>query len=85
MFWGRFNYHGDRSLQPIAGTMPSSQYIEGPRRRVVAELEKRYPSGSGIFQQDLDPCNTSQVVKKFMTEKNIPNCLARIFSGRQIR
>ncbi|XP_063855001.1 uncharacterized protein LOC135097165 [Scylla paramamosain] len=35
------------------------------------QLEKRFPDGSGIFQQDLAPCHTSKIVKNFMTEKNI--------------
>jgi len=52
--------------------MRSPQYIEVIQRRVVPKLEKRYPSGSGIFQQDLALCHTSKIVKIFMTGKNIP-------------
>lgn len=41
------------------------------KKRLVPELEKRFPDGSGIYQQDLAPCHTSKIVKNFMTEKNI--------------
>jgi len=71
MLWGCFSYCCVGSLQPIEGIMRSPQYIEALRRRAVPELEKRYPDGSRVFQQDLSPCYTSKMVKNFMLEKNI--------------
>ena len=71
MFWGCFSYYGVGSLHPCVGMMRSPQYIEILQRRVVPELEKMYPDGSGIFQQDLAPCHTSKMVKHFMNEKHI--------------
>jgi len=71
MFWGCFSYYGVGSLHPVEGMMRSAQYIDVLQKRLVPELEKRFPDGSGIFQQDLAPCHTSKIVKNFMTEKNI--------------
>lgn len=71
MFWGCFGYDGVGSLQPVDGMMRSPQYIEIIRRKVVPELQNRFPDGTGILQQDLAPCHTSKVVKNFMTEQHI--------------
>jgi transposase len=71
MFWGCFSYYGVGRLQPIEGMMRSPQYIEVLRMKVIPELEKTYPDGTGILQQDLAPCHTSKMVKKFMTEQQI--------------
>uniref|UniRef100_A0A2L2YHU5 Transposase, partial n=1 Tax=Parasteatoda tepidariorum TaxID=114398 RepID=A0A2L2YHU5_PARTP len=71
MFWGCFGYNGVGPLQPIDGMMRSEQYITILGKKVVPELKKRYPDGTGIFQQDLAPCHTSKIVKKFMSENQI--------------
>lgn len=71
MFWGCFSFHGVGSLQPIEGMMRSPQYIEIIRKKIVPEMDRRYPDGTGILQQDLAPCHTSKVVTQFMTEHRI--------------
>ena len=35
---------------------------------VIPELAKRFPDGSGIFQQDLALCHTSKQVKTFFSQ-----------------
>ena len=71
MFWGFFSYYGVGGLHIVEGMMRGPQYIEVLQRRVVPELKKRFPDGSGIFQQDLAPCHTSKLVKNFMTTTRI--------------
>ena len=34
-------------------------------------MNRLFPDGSGVFQQDLAPCHTSKQVKKFMNENHI--------------
>ena len=41
--------------------MRSPQYIELLQRKVVPELNRLFLDGSGVFQQDLAPCHTSQL------------------------
>lgn len=71
MFWRCLNYHGIGPLQPVDGMMRSEQYICVLKRKPVPELTKRYPDGTGTFQQDSAPCHTSKVVKKYMVENGI--------------
>jgi len=52
--------------------MRSPQFNEVLGRSVVPELDKRYPNRSGISEHNIAPCHASKMVKKFMTEKNIP-------------
>ena len=71
MFWGCFSFYGIGSLHPVEGMMCSQQYIEVVQRRVIPEMNRLFPDGSGVFQQDLAPCHTSKQVKKFMNENHI--------------
>ena len=50
MFWGCFSYYGVGSLHPVEGMMRSAQYIDVLQKRIVPELQKRFPDDSGIFQ-----------------------------------
>ena len=71
MFWGCFSYNGVGPLHPVEGMMRSAQYIDILQSQLVSEMVNVFPDGSGIFQQDLAPCHTSKVVKKFFQEKGI--------------
>ena len=71
MFWGCFTHEGLGPLVPVEGMMKSDQYIQILQRRVVPELQKRFPDGNGIFQQDLAPCHTLKKVKFFFSDNNI--------------
>ena len=63
MFWGCFSFYGIGSLHPVEGMMRSQQYIEVVQRRVIPEMNRLFPDGSGVFQQDLAPRHTSKQVK----------------------
>ena len=34
-------------------------------------MERTFPNGGGIFQQDLAPCHTAKKVKKFLKENHM--------------
>ena len=46
--------------------MNAGKNIRVIQRKVVKDLERAFPSGGGIFQQDLAPCHTAKKVKKFL-------------------
>ena len=71
MFWGCFSFYGIGSLHPVEGMMRSQQCIEVVQRRVIPEMNRLFPDGSGVFQQDLVHYHTSKQVKKFMNENHI--------------
>ena len=86
MLWECCSYCGIGSLQPFERMLRSSQFIEVLRRRVfqswkrgiVVVLASTNRAGSS-------PCHASKMVKKFMTEKNVPiTWLAREFSRREL-
>ena len=62
MFWGSFSFHGVGSLRPVEGMMRSAQYIDVIETKAIPEMQKAFPDGSGVFQQDLAPCHTSKIV-----------------------
>ena len=71
MFWGCFSYYGVGPLKPVEGMMNSEKYLDVLKQKVIPEIAKKFPEGSGIFQQDLAPCHTSRKVKNFFSSNNI--------------
>ena len=71
MFCGCFCHTGTGSLSPVDGMMTSAKYQEVLSRKLIPELSKRFPDGSGVFQQDLAPCHTSKQMQKFFKESKI--------------
>lgn len=71
MFWGCFSYHGVGPLVPVEGMMKSDQYENIITERMKPELEKRFSSGNGIFQQDLAPCHTSKKMKEYFARNRV--------------
>ena len=71
MFWGCFSYYGVGPLKPVEGMMNSEKYLDVLTKKVIPEMAKKFPEGSGIFQQDLAPCHTSRKVKNFTNLNNI--------------
>ena len=63
MFWGCFCYYGVGPLEPIEGVINSEKYLDVLTKKVKSEMARKFPESSGIFQQDLVPCHTSQKVK----------------------
>lgn len=74
MFWGCFTYSGPGPLCPVTGMMNSSSYIQILGSKLVPELHKQFPDGTGVFQQDLAPCHTSKLVQRFFKKERI-TCL----------
>ncbi|KAJ4427040.1 hypothetical protein ANN_26839 [Periplaneta americana] len=40
-------------------------------KKIVLQLQKSFPDGRGVFQQDLAPCHTSRKTTEFFNKKNI--------------
>ncbi|KAJ4440914.1 hypothetical protein ANN_10762 [Periplaneta americana] len=55
----------------IKGMMNSDKYIHLLETRIVSQLQKSFPDGRGVFQQDLAPCHTSRKTTEFFNKKNI--------------
>ena len=51
--------------------MNAGKYTDVIQRKVVKDLERAFPSGGGIFQQDLAPCHTAKKVKKIFADNDI--------------
>ena len=71
MFWGSFSYHGIGSLLPIEGMMNAEKYIQVLEEKVVRDLVKAFPDGSGVYQQDSAPCHTAKKVMAYMKKMKI--------------
>ena len=51
--------------------MNADKHIEVIWGKVVRDMERIFPNGGGIFQQDLAPCHTAKKVKKFLKENHM--------------
>ena len=51
--------------------MNTDEYIEVSQRKVVKDMERAFPNGGGIFQQDLASCHTAKKVKTILKENRI--------------
>ena len=71
MFWDRLSYYGVGPLKPVEGMMNSEKYLDVLTKKVIPEMARKLPEGSGIFQQDLASCHTSRKVKNFINLNNI--------------
>ncbi|GFT41219.1 zinc finger protein Gfi-1b [Trichonephila clavipes] len=71
MRWGYFTFRGPGSLVPVEGMMNSKQYIFIIEIKIVPMMQA-FPSGVGIFQQDLAPCHTSKITTNFFQKRKIP-------------
>ena len=71
MFWGCFSYYGVGPFNPVEGMMNSEKYLDVLTKKVIPKMVRKFPEGSGIFQQDLAPCHTSRKVKNFINLHNI--------------
>ena len=58
IFWGCFSFQGAGALYP--GMMNAEKYSELVRQKVLREMERMFPAGGGIFQQDLAPCHSAK-------------------------
>ena len=60
--------------------MNVDKYIEVIQRKVVEDMERAFPNGGGIFQQDLDPCHTAKKSKQLLKK-----ITSRSLTGQEIR
>ena len=51
--------------------MNSEKYLDVLTKKVIPEIARKFPEGSGIFQQDLPPFHTRRKVKNFINLNNI--------------
>ena len=65
MFCGCFTHEGPGALIPIKGMMNSDKYIHLLETRIIPQLQKSFPDGRGVFQQDLAPCHTSRRIFRY--------------------
>ena len=66
MFWGCFTFNGTGRLCPVKGMMNSTKYRKVLEKKLVLTMQKFFPDGNGIFQQDNAPCHTSKTCKYFL-------------------
>ena len=71
MFWGCFSYYRVGPLKPVECMINSEKYLDVLTTKVIPEMARKFPEGSGIFRQDLAPCYTSRKVKNFINMNNI--------------
>jgi hypothetical protein len=71
MFWGCFSVQGTGGLLPVEGMMNSTKYEAVVKRKVIPVLRKRWPDGSGVFQQDKAPCHVSHQMLKFFKQNKV--------------
>ena len=71
MFWCCFRFSGVGTLAPIEGMMNSARYTELIQPTIIRDMQRAFPEGGGIFQQDLAPCHTSQQVKRVFRQADI--------------
>ena len=51
--------------------MNVDKYIKVIQRKVMRDMERVFPNGRGIFQQDLAPCHTAKKVQNTFEENYI--------------
>ena len=49
----------------------SKKYLDVLAKKVIPEMARKFPEGSGVFQQDLAPCHSSRKVTNFINLNNI--------------
>jgi hypothetical protein len=70
MCWGYFTSDGPGRLIPVEGMMNSIKYMETLNTSQISTLCN--PNNKNMcFQQDLAPCHTSKLMKKYFMENKI--------------
>ena len=69
MFWGSFTATGPGRLIFIEGMMNSDKYKATLQSHLLAVLERDFPDGDGIFQQNLAPCHTSKKMRRLRSSR----------------
>ncbi|KAJ4427681.1 hypothetical protein ANN_25330 [Periplaneta americana] len=70
-----FEVHGHRVSYVRKGSekVTAAHLQQAPKYplKIVPQLQKPFPDGRGVFQQDLAPCHTSRKTTEFFNKKNI--------------
>jgi len=61
MFWGCFSWHGLGPIVPLKGSVTGQTHAKVINKYVVPTLNKYFPQGNGIFQEDNAPPHRSKV------------------------
>ena len=67
MFWVIFTSKGPGQLINVEGIMNSDKYKAILQTHLLPVLQRGFPDGDGIFQQDLAPCHTSKKIRAFFS------------------
>ncbi len=52
MFWGCFSWNGLGPIVPLEGSVTGKTHAETIKKHVIPTLQKHFPHGNGIFQED---------------------------------
>lgn len=72
MVWGAFAAHGVGHLHRINGIMDGHKYHQILIHHMRPSLQRLFPNGDGIFQQDNDPKHTAKIVINYLNNNHIP-------------
>jgi transposase len=73
MVWGCFAAHGVGDLHRIEGIMNAKDYKQILIHHMRPSLNRLFPDGDGIFQQDNDPKHTAHIIRNYIRRSNM-NC-----------
>ena len=71
MIWGCMSVHGTTRFAVVEGSIRSDQYIRILQSSLLPQSRVWFPSNRFIFQQDLAPCHTSKLVKKWLADHGV--------------
>ena len=71
MIWGCLSYNGVGTLDFVEGNINSQRYIECLERNLWPVINKEFPQGGAIFQDDGAPVHTANIVKSWKEENNL--------------
>jgi Transposase/DDE superfamily endonuclease len=69
--WGCFSYQGVGDLCNVQGHLDQNQFKQILIRHLVPSMNRMFPDGSGIFQQDNDPKHTAHSVQDYLRSKEL--------------
>jgi len=71
MVWGCFTAHGVGNLFRIQGIMDRFVYQDILENQLYPSIERLFPDGNYVFQQDNDPKHTAIINKQWIIDNNV--------------
>ena len=71
MFWSSFNAKGTGRLINVEGMMNSDKYKAALQTYLLPTMQRDFPYGDSIFQQDQAQCHTSRKIRTFFEESGL--------------